>query len=323
MAGGSLHSAAVSSDGSVWGWGENVYSQVGDGTTIDRSSPVRVSDADFDWKTSTPVLDLAPGPYVDVQNVTVTTTDASATLYYTTNGAEPTETDATVTSGNTVAVEQNLTLKVKAFDTTLAPSNVTEAAYTIQAQTPQASPVAGTYGTAQSVTLSTATSGASLRYTTDGSEPTGASTLYTGAINVDTSTTLRAKAFKTDWVDSATMTSVYTMSFGTLTAPVMSPTPPTTQESSVEVTLSGPGIAALYYTTDDSEPTTSSTLYVAPFTLTETTTLKAKAFHIDYTPSSTTTGSTPSRCRTRPSERAEAPTAPVRRSRSATRSLAR
>ncbi|MGH9335952.1 MAG: chitobiase/beta-hexosaminidase C-terminal domain-containing protein, partial [Vicinamibacteria bacterium] len=102
--------------------------------------------------------------------------------------------------------------------------------------------------------------------------------------------TLRAKAFKTDWVESSTTTAVYTMSFGALTAPVMTPTPPGTHLSSVEVTLSGPGIATLRYTTDGSEPTGISTAYTAPLTLGATTTLKAKSFHVDYTASATTTG---------------------------------
>jgi alpha-tubulin suppressor-like RCC1 family protein len=263
---------------------------VGDGTTVKRLSPVEISEDDFDWKASTPLFSLAPGQYTGVQSATVTITTSGATIHYTTNGAEPTESDATAASGSSVSVDKNMTLKAKAFKAGIPPSNTNEAAYTIKAQAPQMSPGGGTYGTAQSVTLSTSTSGASIRYTTDGSEPTGSSTLYTGAINVGTSTTLRAKAFKTDWVESNNATAIYTMSFGTLTAPVMSPTPPGTHLGSIEVTLTGPGIATLRYTTDETEPTGTSTVYTAPLTLTATTTLKAKSFHVDYTPSATTTG---------------------------------
>ncbi len=283
-------SLAVTSDKSVWGWGINSLGQVGDGTTVTRLAPVRVSDPNFAWKVSTPVIALVPGEYVGAQNATVTITTAGGTIRYTTNGAEPTESDPTVASGSAVSIDKNMTLKTKAFKAGLAPSNTASAAYTIKAQAPQMSPGGGTYGTAQSVTLSTATSGASIRYTTDGSEPNGSSTLYSGALNIGTSTTLRAKAFKTDWVDSNTTTAVYTMSFGTLTAPVMSPTPPGTHLSSVTVTLTGPGIATLRYTTDGTEPTGTSTIYTAPLTLTTTTTLKAKSFHVDYTASATTTG---------------------------------
>lgn len=37
------HSIALKSDGTVWGWGDNLYGQLGDGTTTQRSAPVQVS----------------------------------------------------------------------------------------------------------------------------------------------------------------------------------------------------------------------------------------------------------------------------------------
>lgn len=52
----------------------------------------------------------------------------------------------------------------------------------------------------------------------------------------------------------------------------------TSFEKSTTVTInSDKNVAAIYYTTNDDEPTTSSTLYKGPFTLTETTTVKAIA----------------------------------------------
>ena len=60
------------------------------------------------------------------------------------------------------------------------------------AATPTASPVAGTYTSAQSVTL-TAAGSSSIRYTTDGSAPSCTiGTTYTGAIAVGSSLTIRA-----------------------------------------------------------------------------------------------------------------------------------
>ena len=41
---GSGHSLALRGDGSIWAWGFNGYGQLGDGTTIDRSTPVQVKD---------------------------------------------------------------------------------------------------------------------------------------------------------------------------------------------------------------------------------------------------------------------------------------
>lgn len=40
---GRFFSLAIKSDGTVWTWGENLYGQLGDGTTTDRNIPVQVS----------------------------------------------------------------------------------------------------------------------------------------------------------------------------------------------------------------------------------------------------------------------------------------
>lgn len=42
LAGGIDHTVALKSDGSVWTWGNNEYGQLGDGTTVNKSTPVQV-----------------------------------------------------------------------------------------------------------------------------------------------------------------------------------------------------------------------------------------------------------------------------------------
>jgi alpha-tubulin suppressor-like RCC1 family protein len=42
---GAVHSCAVSDDGAAWCWGRNVYGQLGDGSTTDRSTPIPVEGA--------------------------------------------------------------------------------------------------------------------------------------------------------------------------------------------------------------------------------------------------------------------------------------
>lgn len=54
---------------------------------------------------------------------------------------------------------------------------------------------AGFYTGAQSVSITCSTPGAEIRYTTDGSDPTPSSTLYTAPVNIATTTVLRARAF--------------------------------------------------------------------------------------------------------------------------------
>ena len=77
--------------------------------------------------------------------------------------------------------------------------------------TPTFNPAGGTYASAQSVTLSDATPGSSIRYTLDGSAPTAASTLYTGPINVAATTTVKAIGLATGLTNSATASATYTI----------------------------------------------------------------------------------------------------------------
>ena len=67
--------------------------------------------------------------------------------------------------------------------------------------TPTFSPGAGTYTSAQTVTISDATSGATIHYTTDGSTPTASSTTYTAPITVSTSETVKAIGVETGWTE--------------------------------------------------------------------------------------------------------------------------
>lgn len=78
--------------------------------------------------------------------------------------------------------------------------------------TPVASPAAGTYDAAQSVTLTTATSGADIYYTTNGDTPTSESTKYSAAITVSATTTIKAIAIKEGAYDSEVLTAAYTIS---------------------------------------------------------------------------------------------------------------
>ncbi len=78
--------------------------------------------------------------------------------------------------------------------------------------TPTPAPAPGTYPSCQSVALSTATPGASLRYTLDGSTPRrDFGTVYTGPIAICSTTTLKAIAYSDGLLDSDVFTGVYTI----------------------------------------------------------------------------------------------------------------
>jgi hypothetical protein len=81
--------------------------------------------------------------------------------------------------------------------------------YSIKTAKPTASPPGGIYAVEQNIILNCATSGATIYYTTDGSEPTTSSTLYTGPITVGTATTIKAIAYKSGIIDSNIMEEHY------------------------------------------------------------------------------------------------------------------
>ncbi len=79
------------------------------------------------------------------------------------------------------------------------------------AATPTFSPAAGTYTSPQMVTISDATAGATIYYTTDKTTPTTASTKFTGPIPVNSTETIEAIAAATGFSNSAVATAMYTI----------------------------------------------------------------------------------------------------------------
>ena len=76
--------------------------------------------------------------------------------------------------------------------------------------TPTFSPAGGTYTTAQTVTITCSTIGATIYYTTNGSTPSASSTMYNGPITISETTTLKAIAIKDD-TSSNVATATYTI----------------------------------------------------------------------------------------------------------------
>lgn len=133
------------------------------------------------------------------------------------------------------------------------------------------------FQTSTSVTMS-AESGAQIRYTTNGATPNASSQLYSGAITLSATTTIKAIAIK-DGVSSSVSTKTFTKSGDptppSVNAPSINGTTPF--ETSTSVTMSAESGAEIRYTTDGSAPSASSQLYSSAITLTATTTIKAIA----------------------------------------------
>jgi hypothetical protein len=222
------------------------------------------------------------GSYAATQTVAISDLAPGATIYYTTDGSAPT-TASTVYSAP-ITVSSSETLNAIAVESGYAGSAVASAVYTISPllPAPTFSPVAGTYTNAQSVSISDATSGTTIYYTTDGSTPTTSSAVYKGAIPVGTSETLQAIAAETGYNNSPVATAAYTIN-AVLPAPTFSiagGTYTTAQTVTILDTTTG---VAIYYTTNGNTPTTSSTLYTVPISVSATETLEAIAVETGYT----------------------------------------
>ena len=140
-------------------------------------------------------------------------------------------------------------------------------------ETPTFSVASGIYNSNQSVTITCATDGATIYYTTDGSTPTSSSTAYSSSISITQTTTLKAIAIKGD-DESNVASATYTMKCAT---PTFSPVGGAyTSVQNVTISCTSPEVS-IYYTLDGTTPTNASTLYNGAISINETKTLKAIA----------------------------------------------
>jgi hypothetical protein len=156
------------------------------------------------------------------------------------------------------------------------------------AATPAFSVATGTYTTTQTVTISDATAGATIYYTTNGTAPTTSSTVYSGPITVSSTETLEAIATASGYSTSAVASATYT-----ITPPAATPTfnvPAGTYTATQTVTISDATVGAtIYYTANGTTPTAGSTVYTGPITVSSTETLEAIATATGYSTSAAAT----------------------------------
>ncbi len=237
-----------------------------------------------------PVFTPVQGTYTGTQTVTITDTTTGASIYYTTDGTTPTTSSTQYTGPITVNASE--TINAIAVALGYAQSAVASSIYTINppaAATPSFSPVGGTYTSVQTVTITDATSGASIYYTTDGTTPTTSSTPYTGAITVRASETINAIAVAPGYTQSPVASSIYTINLSAAATPSISPVSgayPSAQTVTITDATSG---ASIYYTTDGTTPTTSSIQYTGEFTVTVSETINAIAVASGYSNSAVAT----------------------------------
>ena len=169
------------------------------------------------------IANLSPssGPVGTVVTITGTNFGTAGTVTFKRTAATPTSWSATrivapvpegATTGNVVVSVDGVASNGVSFTVASSTSAVT---------TPAFNPGSGTYGSAQTVTISSTTSGATLCYTTDGSNPAastpgqcsaGTSLANGGAVTVSASETLKAIGTESGLTNSAVSSASYTIS---------------------------------------------------------------------------------------------------------------
>ena len=211
------------------------------------------------------------------QQVTISSATSDSTIYYTTDGSDPTTSVTKVPYTDPFNINTTKTVKVVALKSGMVNSAIETKNVTVsQVATPTISPVGGLFSISQQVTMSCATSFAEIHYTTDGSTPTASSAIYTGAITLNSTATVKAIAIKSGMVDSLSSSQSYTL-MGTVATPVISPSA-TTFSGTITVTISSTSSATIKYTTDGSTPSGACPSYTGGFTINTSTTVKAIAY---------------------------------------------
>ena len=158
-------------------------------------------------KVATPVFNPGGNTYNVVQSVTISCETEGAIIHYTTNGDDPTESDATYSSAISVT-KSGTVLKAKAFKSGLTDSNIATASYTIKPTKPTIT-ASGT-----TVTI-TGPDGCDIYYTTNGVSPTKESAKYTAPFELDADCTIKAKAY--DAYDNGSDVTSFTYKYFPLT----------------------------------------------------------------------------------------------------------
>jgi Chitobiase/beta-hexosaminidase C-terminal domain len=226
---------------------------------------------------ATPTFSVPAGTYTSPQTIVISDATAGATIYYTTSVFP----QAQLVYTRPLVVSASITITAYASAPDYQNSATAKAQYTINlppAAIPTFSVPAGTYTSPQTVTITDATVGANIYYFVN----KGAVAAYTAPIQVSTSETITAFATAQGYANSAPATAAYTIQPPPAATPAFS-APPGTYNSPQTLTMSDATAGAkIYYTTDGSTPSTSSTLYSEPITVSASETIAAIAVAAGY-----------------------------------------
>ena len=155
----------------------------------------------------------ANGDFSGSATVTITCDTTAASIYYTTDGSEPSAKNGTLYNG-AIDVTNSVTIKAIALKAGCVPSAVVTKKLTNTScvEIPVLSVPAGDFWNTITVFVTGATSGATYYYTTDGTEPDTSSSKYAAStgIKIDATTTLKVVGTKSGLANSSVVSAEYT-----------------------------------------------------------------------------------------------------------------
>ena len=246
---------------------------------IKESDILNVSYTIAKEKPQAPTASPNGGVYPEGTLIVLSCETPDSTIYYTTDGSTPTENSLEYIEP--IILEENITLKAIAYKEGVK-SNITSINFVAtkdRPATPIITPNAGMVEVGTNVSLSCFTQDAIIYYTTDGSTPTEDSYEYISEITLEEDTIIKAVAIKNN-----RRSEVLTAMFIVIEKPEMPiaiPNGGAIEEGSVVLLSCSTPDTIIYYTTDGSTPTTSSTEYVDGITINEDVTIKAIAAKFD------------------------------------------
>jgi len=198
--------------------------------------------------------------------ITLSTATPGAAIYYTLDGSEPSSSSALYTGAITISNFGVTMLKAIAIKVDMTDSFILVAEYTVLSPVamPTANPPAGEVPHGTAISLSTATDGATIYYTLNGTEPSAFGTQYQNVPIIlndspGTTITLKAIAVKDNMKQSETFTTEYTIiAAGIVTMPAASPSAGGVTIGTKVALSAIPQDAEIWYTTDGSTPVPNS-----------------------------------------------------------------
>lgn len=239
-----------------------------------------------------PRFSHAGGTFSGTQSIWLfTVSDTTLAIHYTTNDSAPTTASARF-DGNPIVVSKSMVIKAIAAKEGLVNSPVASARFTIEEKpmdtvaTPVIVPDSGSYTEKVQVGISSATSGATIHYTLDGSEPTESAPVYSDSIPVETSLVLKAKACKSGMVCSKTDSAKFEVNIRqTVSTPTLDPSGGTFNGAQEVKVGCATDSVELRYTIDGTDPTSSSPKADSTIKIESSSKLKVVAFRDGWTPS--------------------------------------